>query len=324
MKKNIKFIKKIKNYLKDILKTMLFQAITLIILIWAISFAVSRPSSIPAWESIWWKFIQYFNNLKAWTCPSWQAISWFKDDLSRKCVTFEIPLLCWVDLYESTWVCTSVWIWNYSPDNNNTKYACTNKPVNHSQYISDWNWINNCWYSCIDWYTWINCDIAPNPYSSCTTAWQIKIATTIYSWCNSNDIIVCSWNWVWYTISACNIWSSISWLTSTSYWTYYQFGSDPCVSWYHLPAQLEWAWLISAWWWWNNWNAMQTALKLPFAGYNRTYLFNSMIDVGSEGHYWSSTFSVSYWQALRLNSSYIGSWNNHYTSSKLSIRCFKD
>ena len=90
MKKNVKFIKNLKKYIKDILKTMLFQSITLIILIWAVTFAVSRPSSIPSWELYWWKFINYFNNI-TWNCSSWQAIYWFNNDFSKKCTDFEMP-----------------------------------------------------------------------------------------------------------------------------------------------------------------------------------------------------------------------------------------
>ena len=58
---------------------------------------------------------------------------------------------CWIDLYESWTNCIAVWIWYYSPNLNNTRYSCTNK-ITNSTYTTDWNWINNCSYSCSLWF----------------------------------------------------------------------------------------------------------------------------------------------------------------------------
>ena len=217
MKKNIEFIKKIKKYLKDILKTMLFQAITLVILIWAVSFAVSRPDWIPAWESVWWKFINFFINIK-WDCSSWQAVYWFNDDLSKKCVDFKMPIwLCWIDLYELAWVCTSVWIWNYSPDNNNTKYACTNKPDSASRnytYTSDWNGINSCSAS----YTpkcWIDYYESSNWVCSIVWIWYYSPnLNNIRSSCNNkplNSSYISDWNWGNNCSFSCDSWYVLDW-----------------------------------------------------------------------------------------------------------------
>ena len=86
--------------------------------------------------------------------------------------------------------------------------------------------------------------------SNCTANWQIYYAdsswnklatvtnawvTTWVSWKSISDltcaghIIVCSWNNAWYTLQACNLWSSTVWATNSSaaYWNYFQ--------------------------WWNNW-----------------------------------------------------------------------
>jgi hypothetical protein len=73
-----------KNYIKKILKTMFLQFIILIILLWAVTFAVTFPSSTPILETVWWKFIQYFNNM-TWDCPNWKSISWFDTNLTKIC-----------------------------------------------------------------------------------------------------------------------------------------------------------------------------------------------------------------------------------------------
>lgn len=76
-----------------------------------------------------------------------------------------------------------------------------------SKEVSDYvkNLVNN--------YLWGKLkDIDFNPYDSCI--WQNNptpfSATTIYSWCDTADIIVCSWQKNWYTVSACNLWATVA------------------------------------------------------------------------------------------------------------------
>lgn len=104
-----------------------------------------------------------------------------------------------------------------------------------------------------------------------------KLIKTTYPWCNTQDITINSkdWNQVW---SACNIWTSISWLWKESYWNYFSWWMDayetilekinenskdtkdinawwditntaesrkwPCASWYHVPSKIEWEYAI--------------------------------------------------------------------------------
>lgn len=64
--------------------------------------------------------------------------------------------LCWIDLYESwDWNCIDVWTGYYSPINNNSIISCTNKPSN-STYTWDWNWTNNCSFTCNPWYSLVS------------------------------------------------------------------------------------------------------------------------------------------------------------------------
>ena len=87
-----------------------------------------------------------------------------------------------------------------------------------------------------------------NPYISCT--WEnIPIsfsATTTYPWCDTADIIVCSWIWTWYTISACNLWTTISWTGAISYWDLYQFGKSD-TSWINWNSSWGYDWKSPGW-----------------------------------------------------------------------------
>lgn len=58
---------------------------------------------------------------------------------------------CWLDLYDSAWICSDVLAWYYSPVNDNTKYDCTNVlPTNtlnvNYEYSSSWEWDTICDY----------------------------------------------------------------------------------------------------------------------------------------------------------------------------------
>mgnify|MGYP003998709729 CR=1 FL=1 len=89
--------------------------------------------------------------------------------------------------------------------------------------------------------------IIPNTYKNCTWAntpviWDASIlATTIYwelTWneCDTEDIIVCSWELTWYTIAACNVWTTtaaIAFNDANWYWELFQWWNN--------------AWIKTAW-----------------------------------------------------------------------------
>lgn len=85
-------------------------------------------------------------------------------------------------------------------------------------------------------------------------------ATTTYPWCNTADIIVCSWSWTWYTIAACNVWSS----TGSTDWTvsggkYFQWGRNKgfvygdatqqatTIPWYEWLNPSDSYWFVWSW-----------------------------------------------------------------------------
>ena len=292
---------------------------------------------------------------------------------------------------------TTSWWW--------TSYTCATQPTyTHASYTAwtptqpnqarqNTNNTNPCYYTCTDWYIWSDCSVAPNPYTSCT--WQNTptpfSATTTYTWCDTPDIIVCSWNWTWYTVSACNVWATVAW-TSTwalTIWKHFQWwrndwfdynwwatptttttlytwtahvvwwidlswnstyankfiiasstysynwlsktwestdpgwGQWPCESWYHVPTQNEWSWIVTAWQWWSIWSSMQTALKLPYAGY-RNQNNGAFWLVGSFGFYWSSAPNDTNGFSLYFYSSGIAPGSSYDRVRGFSLRCFKN
>jgi hypothetical protein len=68
---------------------------------------------------------------------------------------------------------------------------------------------------------------------------------------------------------------------------------------------------------------MQTALKLPYAGYrNRSY--GIMGFQGSAGRYWSSSPSGTYGFNMLFDSTYIYSRDSDTRAFGFSVRCFKN
>ncbi len=135
----------------------------------------------------------------------------------------------------------------------------------------------------------------------CTASWQIWYNSTKYSWCSKNDVLVCTWDNVWYILSSCNLWTnSSSWYGhyyertwTSSVWTYidrtvwsWNEVSNPCSAWYHIPSAAEWQWLLNAWGWWQNGTKLWIDLNLPLAWYFDRSLW--------EEHFWQ----WDYWEYM--------------------------
>lgn len=97
----------------------------------------------------------------------------------------EFAPLCWVDLWRSNPTllpCYDVWNWNFSPNDDNSKTACTNHPDTLSRdytYTSKWGWSNNCNATYTD-LCWL--DKYESSNWTCSLVWIWK-----YSWNNDNS-----------------------------------------------------------------------------------------------------------------------------------------
>lgn len=113
-----------------------------------------------------------------------------------------------------------------------------------------------CYYICKDWFSWNNCNTIENPLSICEPGLWTIVSPTKYWSCDNFDNIICTWTWIWYIISACNVWTNIAWTWIESYGSYIQFGKSDSN--------------------WDTWSA----------SYNYDWKANWWIDLGSSNDWW--------------------------------------
>lgn len=138
-----------------------------------------------------------------------------------------------------------------------------------------------------------------------TGAWDEKFITI--NGTNRND---------WVTTQTNNAWN-----TGTAQ-APVKTATDPCPTGYRVPTDAELNAELLSWSSNNSAGAFASPLKLPAAGYrNRTS--GSLGNVGSNGHYWSSTVSGTDARDLHFNSTdaNMGTYNR---AIGFSVRCLKD
>ena len=141
-----------------------------------------------------------------------------------------------------------------------------------------WIWSTYTW-DCTWLFEWTtaNCSanhIAEVTFADCSTSWEILTATSFYDWCDTWDIIVCSWAGAWYTVSACNVWTTTSWLAAASYWELFQWWNN--------------AWMKSSW---TSWTQVDASWYGPWNYYNDA----TFITPGSTENSWTSVYNADLW-----------------------------
>jgi uncharacterized protein (TIGR02145 family) len=110
---------------------------------------------------------------------------------------------------------------------------------------------------------------------------------------------------------------------NTNLWQGINGTNNPCPTGYRLPTETE---IINAerlsWSANTSVGAFASPLKLPMAG-DRDYQDGSLLDVGSNGYYWSSTIHGTLSRDLNFGSSFAIMDTNHRALG-YSVRCLKD
>jgi len=101
--------------------------------------------------------------------------------------------------------------------------------------------------------------------------------------------------------------------------------NNPCPEGWRVPTDAEWDTEQASWSFQNYNGAFDSPLKLTVAG-NRPWGDASLIEVGSEGNYWSSTVSGTDGTiaAFLYFDSSNATWYMHPRANGFSVRCIKD
>jgi len=118
--------------------------------------------------------------------------------------------------------------------------------------------------------------------------------------------------------------SGVDWLVTmdNNLWQGTQGVNNSCPGGYRLPTDSEWDAERLSWSQDNSSGAFASQLKLPVSG-NRSSSSGGLLDVGTNGRYWSSSVSGSNARRLRFRSSSAGLGNGRRANG-LAVRCLKD
>jgi prepilin-type N-terminal cleavage/methylation domain-containing protein len=197
----------------------------------------------------------------------------FKDPLTGKNYIFSYTVWNWYDFLQ--WATISeqndnnaVVLWNYYQtslgDIDWLIFDENDEPLINWEY---WEIPPNQWWNDDD-------DNSITDLNNCTSTWQILSATSRYTnkdwiehngWvqCDTNDIIVCTGNWTWITLAACNVWAKYA-------------TSEACEN-SSYTGSLDW---------WDNWNCITDKMWLHFQWWSSTgYKFENTYTLSTSYDY---------------------------------------
>lgn len=122
--------------------------------------------------------------------------------------------------------------------------------------------------------------------SDCISGWQIIYWTEDWTdtWLNcTNDIIICSWSWTWYTIAACNAWANSVYYNQT-------FLND------YSPRDNNinsWAWWLYQWW--NNTDLSVASISTVKLNCTENSTFSGINFISGDTDYCTSRTDNMWW-----------------------------
>ena len=119
--------------------------------------------------------------------------------------------------------------------------------------------------------------------------------------------------------------SPYDWLTpqDNNLWQGASGTNNPCPGGFRLPTEAEWETERLSWTSNNAAGAFGSPLKLVVGGY-RSRNSGSLLDVNSNGKYWSSSVSGIYGRSLDFGSDNDAHISTHSRAGGYSVRCIKD
>jgi len=251
-----------------------------------INYIIPVPSIITAEP---WSIILNWTNIKSQVITNWtnipnntitQTSTWW--------LNIKLSAYTWsITSKSSTWAMISAvqqiqWAYSWTTISSQSNIAYILNQTTNDELIALWN------ITILKWQKPLTIVSVPKLYPSCTWSGQIKTSTNTYWSCDTANIIVCSWDWTWYEISACNVWTNIAWTWTASYWEYFQWWRNkwfPYSDTSQQPTQIQnynanndiywFVWnnplLNNDWiqtpnlnlWWDNSWNGTSVQRQWP-------------------------------------------------------------
>jgi prepilin-type N-terminal cleavage/methylation domain-containing protein len=225
-------------------------------------------------------------------------------------------------------------IWNYQIMDRNLG-ATSNDIYSSTSYWCFFQWWNNFPFG-----TWALIKVTKSTWIDTSWYWPSNYYS---SWVFMQSYYI-DWRLDWSNPTNNDLWWDITNTNMARKW--------PCPSWYHIPTQDEWQWIITSWSWWFSrpwgWSSdvekirnFILDLKLPWAGLiNQWEYSNHYHDKEGDlwaGYYWTSTPFTHYDNTrsrnLRFNyltgaaNGVILHWADDTSGERrlwFSIRCFKN
>ncbi len=196
-----------KNFLLKIIKTIIYQLLLLSLVFGVVVFAITPPTWVPAWETVWWKLMVYISAIKWFTCQNNYVIVWFNENDNYKPICWPMPQ--WdIGPKWDAWVKWPIWYtwpkwdtWAKWP----TWYTWP-KWDTWAKWLTWYTWPKwdtwakwPTWYTWPKWDTWAIWDKWPN--------WICNVTPVTSKTCVSYDIWTSN-SWNQYNEKMCNSWES--------------------------------------------------------------------------------------------------------------------